>query len=76
MPISVLCYDVDKGLNFVLEFNIYLFLTSQMKVGRERELNSVTKVHAPKYWWIVYFFKTIISLQNKFTLNKYLLCFN
>ena len=22
-PISFLCYDVDKGLNFSLEFNIY-----------------------------------------------------
>ena len=34
-PISVLSYNVDKGLNFVLEFNIYPSLTSQIKVGRE-----------------------------------------
>ena len=34
-PISVLRYDVDKGLNFIMEFNIYPSLTSQIKVGRE-----------------------------------------
>ena len=32
-PISVLRYDVDKGLNFFPEFNIYSSLISQMKVG-------------------------------------------
>ena len=34
-PISVLRYDVDKFLYFVLEFSIHLPLTSQIKVGRE-----------------------------------------
>ena len=36
-PISVLLYDVDKGLNVVLEFNIHLPLTSQIKV-RKKEM--------------------------------------
>ena len=31
-PISVLLYDVDKGLNIVPEFNIYPFLLSQIKL--------------------------------------------
>ena len=34
-PISVLRYDVDNGLNFILEFNIYPSLTSHIKVGSE-----------------------------------------
>ena len=32
MPISALRYDVDKGLNFVSEFNIYPLLLSQIKL--------------------------------------------
>ena len=35
VPISVLRYDVDKGLNLVPEFNIYPSLRSQIKVGRK-----------------------------------------
>ena len=32
-PISVPHYDLDKGFNFVLEFNIYPFLMSQIMHG-------------------------------------------
>ena len=39
-PISVLRYDVDKGLNFVLEFNINLFLGIPNK-SRMRELTNL-----------------------------------
>ena len=35
-PNSVLRYDVDKGLNFVLEFNIYPSLTSQIIIPKEK----------------------------------------
>ena len=34
-PNSVLRYDVDKDLNFVLEFNFHLPLTSQIKVRKK-----------------------------------------
>ena len=34
-PNSVLYYDVEKGLNFVLEFSIHPSLISQIKVIRE-----------------------------------------
>ena len=35
VPNSILCYDVDKGQNFVPELNIYPSLISKMKVGGE-----------------------------------------
>ena len=35
IPISVAYCDVDKGLNYVMEFNIHIHLTSQIKVRRK-----------------------------------------
>ena len=47
--ISDLRYDVDKGINFVLEFNISPSLTSQIKVDGESKTCMYVHRHYQRY---------------------------